>query len=70
MRQLEDIKPVDTNLYYSRHNYYVLVDNLSKKILEQGYEPIIITSNFNKSENIIKHDKITIIKLILIIQNY
>ena len=32
MRQLEDIKPVDTNLYYSRHNYYVLVDNLSKKI--------------------------------------
>jgi len=32
MRKLEDLKPVDTNLYLSRHNYYVLVDYMTKKI--------------------------------------
>lgn len=32
MKKLEDIKPIDTNLYYDRHNYYILIDNLTKKM--------------------------------------
>lgn len=34
MRQLEGLTPVDTNLYFDRHNYYVLVERLSKKLLK------------------------------------
>ena len=32
MKKLEDIKPIDTNLYFDRHNYYILIDNLTKKM--------------------------------------
>lgn len=32
MRQLEGLTPVDTNLYFDRHNYYVLVERLTKKL--------------------------------------
>jgi len=34
MRKLEGITPVDTDLYLSRHGYYVLVDRFEKKIFK------------------------------------
>jgi len=42
MRVLEDIKPVDRNLYLSRHNYYILVSYGAKKLYKIQQE------DFNK----------------------